>query len=341
MNPDTTQLDPIPAGLDLLVVIVCYKAVDLTLDCLASLVPQLRALDRAAAAVCENGTGGSAMEQLRSAVDRQGWGDVVCLTQVNPNRGFAGGNNAVLEQALSLRPAPRLVLLLNADTVVRPGALAQLLHAAARHPRAGVIGPRLEWPDATPQISCFRYLNPVAEFLAAARTGPLTRVLRPFDVPLPVTQKPQRCQWTSFACALIRREVFEQVGVLDAGYYLYFDDVDFCRRARGAGWEVLHWPEARVVHLRGRSNPVKEMTLNRRRRPEYFYASRARYFAKFYGVGGLWLTNLLWTAGRGVALLRETVGHKQPHTCQSEVRDIWTHWRSPMRLRNYQQDPRP
>jgi hypothetical protein len=78
------------------------------------------------------------------------------------------------------------------------------------------------------------------------------------------------------------------------------------------------------VHLRGGSSPVKQLTAARRRRPRYYYASRARYLAKFYGVPGLWLANLLWMAGRAISWIRERMGHKQPHTCQREARDIWT-----------------
>ena len=98
-----------------------------------------------------------------------------------------------------------------------------------------------------------------------------------------------------------------------------------------AGWAVLHWPAARVVHLRGRSNPVKSLTSQRKRRPAYWYASRARYYAKFYGRWGLWGANLLWTAGRSISLARELFGRKRPHTCAREWLDIWTNCWDPLR----------
>ena len=99
-------------------------------------------------------------------------------------------------------------------------------------------------------------------------------MFRRWDVPIPLSDEPMEPGWLSFACALIRRETLEEVGVLDDGYYLYFDDVDYCRRAWGKGWRVLYWPEAHVVHLRGRSNPVKAMTKERKRRPKYYYFCR-------------------------------------------------------------------
>ncbi len=324
-----------PAGashvLDLLIVIVCYRAADLTIDCLRSLAPETRALSGVRVAVCENGTGGDSRQQIADAIQREGWHDWVELSEIHPNRGFAGGNNAVLRAVLERPDPPRNFLLLNADTLVRPAALAELLRAAKQFPDAGIISPRLEWPDGSPQQSCFRHSRPLDEMLAAARFGPLSRLLGRDGIALPVTDAPSWPEWTSFACALIRREVFEQVGVLDDGFYLYFDDPDFCRRARQAGWRVLHWPAARVVHLRGRSNPLKEMAAQRQRRPRYWYESRARYYAKHFGWFGLLRANLFWWLGRAVSLPRELLTRKPTHVCQREWLDIWIRWRDPLR----------
>jgi GT2 family glycosyltransferase len=121
------------------------------------------------------------------------------------------------------------------------------------------------------------------------------------------------------------------VGILDESFYLYYDDLDYCRRAKEGGWRVFYWPKARIVHLRGQSNPLKSLAEELRRRPRYFYASRSRYFAKFYGPAGLWLTNLLWTFGRGVSLVRELLGGKRRHVCEKEWLDIWTNWQDPLK----------
>jgi GT2 family glycosyltransferase len=137
-------------------------------------------------------------------------------------------------------------------------------------------------------------------------------------------------EWTSFACVLIRREVFNRVGLLDEGYFMYFDDMDFCRRAWKAGIATLHWPAARVVHLRGGSSPVKQLAAERKRPPRYLYASRNRYYAKFYGRLGLWLANICWHTGRLISLAREIVRQKQAHTCKRQWLDIWTNALRPL-----------
>ncbi len=315
---------------ELLIVIVCYRAVDLTIDCLRSLVPEVAELPGVRVAICENGSGPEAESDLAAAIEREGWKDWASLSAISPNRGFAGGNDAVLRDVLAGPAPPELFLLLNSDTIVRPGALRALLDAATTHPEAGIIGPRLEWLDGESQRSCFRDAGPLDEFVAAAATGAVSRVLGRDSVALPVQDEPGLAENVSFACALIRRDVFEQIGLLDENYYLYFDDVDFCWRARKAGWKVLYWPASRVVHLMGRSNPMESLAAQRKPRPGYYYESRARYFAKRGGRLHLWLANLAWWAGRTISWSRETILRTPPAVCEREWRDIWTHWRDPL-----------
>lgn len=317
--------------LQLLVVIVCYRAVDLTIACLGSLADELAAMGGAKVAVCENGTGPEAAERLAGAIRDKGWQDWVMLKAIEPNCGFTGGNNAILRDALAWPRPPRRFLLLNADTIVGPGAIRRMVEAMDARPDVGIVGPRLEGLDGARQVSCFRAPSPISEFLEAARTGPITRLLAGREVPVPPVDASLEPDWLSFACAMVRRETMQQVGLLDEGYYLYYDDPDYCRRTRRAGWGILHCPQARVVHLEGQSNPVVALVRARRRRPRYYYESRSRYFAKCYGRGGLWLANLGWTAGRAISLIRETLGRKRPHTCDRQWRDIWTNALTPLR----------
>jgi GT2 family glycosyltransferase len=136
----------------------------------------------------------------------------------------------------------------------------------------------------------------------------------------------------SFACALIRREVIEKVGLLDEGYFMYFEDSDYCRAARAAGFRVHYFPSAHVVHLRAgvssvRSAPTSRgvrRSRKRERRPRYIYASRTRYFRKGYGAVGLLAANALWYLGRGLAWSRELIGRKVVHAHHREWLDNWT-----------------
>jgi GT2 family glycosyltransferase len=309
----------------LAVVIVNYRTPDLVVDALASLEGELDPA-RDVAVVVDNASGDDSVARLEDAIERRGWQGWGKLEPSGVNGGFSAGNN------LGIRSVDaEFYLLLNSDAYVRPGAIAILLEEAAREPSAGLLSPRLEWPDGEPQISCFRWHTPVTELINTAGTGPVIRVFTRHNVPQAVVPERSWPQWTSFACVLIRRAVVEGLGPMDEGYFMYFDDVDYCRRAGSRGWRVLNCPSARVVHLRGGTSPVKKSAAARKRLPAYYYASRSRYYAKFYGLPGLWAANALWLLGRLVAILRESVGHKEPHAAASAWRDIWIGSATPAR----------
>jgi GT2 family glycosyltransferase len=207
-----------------------------------------------------------------------------------------------------------------------------LLDEMERRSDVGAIGPRLQHPDGEPQISCFRYRTPISEMLEAASTGVLDQMFSNWRVWTQVYDEPVEPQWLSFACILIRQKVIEQIGLMDEHYFMYFEDIDYSRQIRKAGWRILHYPAAKVVHIRGGTSSVKAAMKARRRVPRYYYESRSRYFAKFYGgVIGLWMTNVMWLFGRSIALARETIGNKEPDVCELEASDNWTNWLAPMR----------
>ncbi len=311
--------------LELLVVILNYKTPKLVIDCLESLKGQLT--ETRQAVVIDNASPDDSWEQLSAWRDSTA-PSFMTFVKSDVNGGFSAGNNIGIKHQ-----AAKHYLLLNSDTIVRDGALEAMLAASKQLPQAGLISPRLEWPDATPQISCFRYHSPVSEMINAAATSVVTKLFRRWDVPIPVQEGRSFPQWTSFACVMIRREVIEQVGLMDEGYFLYFEDTDYCRMARDLGWDIVNVPEARVVHLRGGSSDVKKNIHKRSRLPAYYYASRARYFAKHYGQIGLVFANLLWGVGRIVSLVRALFGKKEAVVCEKQYRDIWINFNRPMKGR--------
>jgi GT2 family glycosyltransferase len=321
-----------PQELEVLVVFTCYQAADLTVDCLRSMADQIRDVPKMKVAICENGTGPEAVHTLRDAIQREGWSDWVMLKAIEPNRGFTGGNNAILREAMAWPQPPRYFVLLNTDTLVRPGALRRLYDAMEADPGIGILGPRMISAEGEPQLSCFLDPSPVTEFLRAANTGLINRLLRRNPAPLAAPTERIDHDWVTFACAMIRREVLHGIGLLDEGFFLYFDDPDYCRSARRAGWRIAHCADAEVMHLEGASNPVPSDTRARRRRPRYYYVSRARYFGKHRGRAVLWLGNMAWLAGRLISWTRERFGRKAPHVCEREGSDLWVNALSPVRL---------
>jgi N-acetylglucosaminyl-diphospho-decaprenol L-rhamnosyltransferase len=117
---------------------------------------------------------------------------------------------------------------------------------------------------------------------------------------------------------------------MDEGYFLYFEDAEYCLRARRAGWRIRREPRAVAVHFRGGSGPVKSLARARQRLPAYYYSSRARFFYQAHGTAGLLAANGLWTLGRGLAALRRLAGRSGDNLRQREARDIWINALNPL-----------
>ena len=195
---------------------------------------------------------------------------------------------------------PEYFLLLNADTIVRPNAFAELVDFMDQRSNVGIAGCRLEEPDGTPQRSAFRFQSPASEFEEGLKLGLVSRLLKNWIVAPPVRDHTLETDWVSGACMIIRREVFQDTGLLDEGYYTYFDDCDFCFNARRKGWSTWYVPASHVVHLKGQSTGVRNK--NTVRFPPYYFEARRRFFLKNYG----WLYAAMADVGRivGVALWR-------------------------------------
>ena len=308
----------------LAIIIINYRTPHFIKDCLESLVRQINP-NHHRVVIVDNASGDGSDFEIEKHITVCGWTKCVTIERSPFNGGFAAGNNYGIR-----RIRAEAYLLLNSDTIVRPGAIEQLLEAYRRYPAVGLFSPRLEWSDGRPQESCFYHRKPYIEFFTAARTKIVDQLFAAKGGPYPLPTKPIYPDWTSFACVLIRYEVFKRIGLLDEGYFMYFDDMDFCQRAWASGIPTLHLPSSRVVHLRGGSSPTKQLVAGKKRPPKYWYASRNRYYAKFYGHSGLWFANFCWYAGRLISLLREVLGLKKPHTCERQWLDIWTNVRQPL-----------
>jgi len=305
----------------LLVVILNYRVTDLTIDCLRSLAGRIERVPGARVAVCENGTGGDAADRLRRAIDENGWGSWVDLTLVHPNRGFCGGNNLIVRQALASADPPEYVLLLNADTLVKDGALETLVDFMDCHPRAGIAASQLLNADGSLQESAFRFLGVASELHAAVKLRVVSKLLSPWlTPPMPTEESP--VEWVCGASMILRRTMLEEIGLLDEGLYTYFDDVDICLRARRAGWETWFVPRSEVVHLEGASTGLEQREV--KRRPAYWFQARRRFFLKSYGPLYTALADAASIAGRALWQVRRRIQGRPdtdaPHMLADSIR---------------------
>jgi len=311
-------------NLELLIVIINYKTASLVIDCLKTLIPQLSESHRAV--VVDNDSNDGSADLIEQWVKSTKSSRQVNVVRSPVNGGFSAGNNLGMKTN-----SAKYYLLLNSDTLLREHAIERLLAAAEVNPSAGLVSPKLEWPSEEGQISCFRFHTPASELIASAGISLVTKILSRWDVPLPLRNDYSHPEWTSFACVLLRSEMVESIGEMDEGYFLYYEDVDYCMRAKKSGWSILNVPDARVVHLRGGSSDVKSNIAKKARLPKYYYASRTRYFTLHYGAHGFIFANLLWHLGRLISLFAEVLGKEESPVCEKQYRDIWCHFLNPLR----------
>ena len=184
------------------------------------------------------------------------FGPQVRLVANATNVGFARGVN----QGLAATTAP-LVLIMNPDCRLLPGATAELVAELERHPKCAVVGPRILDPDGAVQGSArgdpdmFTGLFGRTSFLR--RLLPGLSVSKRNVVPADAVHGQSgsvTVDWVSGACMLARREALAQVGGFDGRYFLYWEDADLCRRLRAKGYEIRHAPGATAVHQVGKSS---------------------------------------------------------------------------------------
>jgi N-acetylglucosaminyl-diphospho-decaprenol L-rhamnosyltransferase len=299
--------------LKLQIIIVNYRTPRLVVDCLRSLTPQVVEVQPAAQVlVVEGGSGDDSAAVIAQAIARDGWRDWVKLLVSQENRGFAGGNNVALRQALLGPQVADYLWLLNPDTVVRPGGLRELVGFMDAHPRSGVAGSRLEDPDGSVQCSAFRFPSLLSELEAAIRLRPVTWTLRRWMIAPPPPEAAQPADWVSGASFLIRTQALRQVGLLDEQYFMYFEELDFCRRLALAGWERWYVPASGVVHLGGQSTGVRNGWRPSKRTPRYWFESRRRYLLKHHGWAYTLAADVTWSVGRGLWCLGRLLRRKEP-----------------------------
>ena len=279
------------------VVIVNYRTAQLVQDCLRSLWALPAGGATLDITVVDNCSGDGSFAQLRAFVRAESGPWPVQLVASAVNGGFAHGNNIALRKCMGQagRAAPDLVWLLNPDTCVRGDDLRPLLAFLAKNPRAGIVGNRILDTEGRAQCSSFRRHTWLSELDSALSMGFMTALLRKHVVALPPPAQATRVDWVSGASMFIRAEVLARIGLLDDGYFMYFEETDYCLAAQAAGFEVWYCPDLDVVHLEGAASGVRARSP--RRRPRYWFASRARYFRKNFSAAYLHLANAAWILG--------------------------------------------
>ncbi len=206
------------------------------------------------------------------------------------NRGFTGGNN----QGIALARG-RYLFFLNPDTEIVGDALATMAAYLDAHPDVGAVGPRLRYGDGSPQSSRRRFptlLTALFESTPLAwhwPDNPWARWYRMEERTSGAKRQTsavededaaggEEVDWLVGAALMTRRAVIEQVGGFDEGYFMYSEELDWCRRVKAAGWRIVFLPAAEIIHYEGKSSEQAVAARHIR-----FQASKVRYFHKFHG----------------------------------------------------------
>jgi N-acetylglucosaminyl-diphospho-decaprenol L-rhamnosyltransferase len=245
-------------------VVVDHNSGSLLSECVRSI------LDNGATpiVVVENGAAGSAQRALAPLLAER---RDAAVTVVNPGRnlGFGSGVNRGLAALGGIMPAPKWVLVSNADISLHAGTLSELRRVLVARPAWALIGPRIytEGGEVYPSVRRFPSLVDAAGHALLALFRPNNRFTRRYNPGAPEGDDAVEAEWISGSCFLARRDALEELGGFDEAYFMYLEDTDLCWRAHQAGWGLGFAGGARVTHVQGAStarHPYQMMVAHHR-----------------------------------------------------------------------------
>jgi GT2 family glycosyltransferase len=303
---------------DVATVIVNFRTPAATIEAVKALAPDLDQLPASRVVVVENGSGDNSLAELRSAFADPMWKGRVEVVDAGRNGGFGSGVNVGVRHALTSGPPPRYVYVLNPDTAIARGALLGLVRFMADHPEAGQLGNEVRNRGAD-VVRAFRFPTAWSELEGSACIGPLSRLLRDYVVAVDPGGTSE-VDWVSGVSMLFRSEVFSTVGYFDEDFFLYFEEIDFSKRLRDAGWKTYFVSDVVVDHVGGLSTGIKDET---RRMPRYWFESRRRYFVKHHGRLYAAACDALRICGHAVYKVRASVSRRERGVRPGFGRDLF------------------
>jgi len=291
---------------DLTVIVVSWNVRDLLRRCLASLSASPSAASpriEIEIIVVDNASADGSADMVRAEFPQ------VRLIANDENRGFTAANNQGLAASQG-----RHLLLLNPDTEIVGDALATMVGYMDAHPRIGALGPQLRYPDGRLQPSRRRFptfATALVESTVIQQWWPDNRLLQRYYMADTPDDAVQPADWLVGACLLVRRQAYEQIGGLDEGFFMYSEELDWCKRLKDAGWEVVYLPTATIIHHEGKSSeqvaPARHI---------YFQSSKVRYFRLHHGPLQAEVLRYFLLTTYVYQMLREgfkwLLGHKRP-----------------------------
>lgn len=184
------------------------------------------------------------------------------LIRHDQNAGFAAGNNLGITMARG-----DYILLLNSDAYVFDDSLIDTVNYMEAHPETGIMGPQLVCEDGSPQPSARQFPSPWQKLRVLSgfesRHASYETYYDYYTSQSDIHPEPRKVDWVPGTYFMIRREVIDQIGVLDERFFMYFEEVDYCLRATRAGWNVVFNPGIPIIHLGGQSSLATQKEVSR------------------------------------------------------------------------------
>lgn len=307
--------------MDLSIIVVNWNVCDLLRRCLASIEANRGDLSLEVI-VIDNASSDDSVPMVEREFSQ------VRLVASRENLGYTGGNNLGAKKAQG-----RYLFILNPDTEIVGDALKQMVAYLDENPQVAVVGPQLLYPDGSIQPSRRRFPQLAMAFIDDSvpfgrRWFPNSKLEQAFLMADSPDDEIQSVDWLVGAALMIRREVWQKVGPLDDQFFMYFEELDWCKRCRSMGWEIHYLPQAQVIHHHGAASgqiPArKRIYLNR---------SKIIYFGKHFGAVWATLIRLFLLMNFGwvmiVELVKWAVDHRRLHLQRAHT--FWQVLRSGLR----------
>lgn len=287
---------------DVSIVIVSFNTRDLLRRCMQTVINEAGAVTYEMIVVDNASRDGSAEMVEREFPQAR-------LLRSDINLGFAVANNRAFKVARG-----RYVVLLNSDAFLQPGALARAVAHMQLDPRIGLGGARLIGSDGSWQPSARQFPSLVNDFLCLSGLSsrfPHSRFFGRFDSTWMDAHRPAEVDWVPGAFSILSRRVLEEVGYFDESFFLYYEEVDLCRRIKAAGYSIWYWPDVVIVHLGGESSKtVKHLSFSSSGAQLTLWRMRSAliYYRKHHGWRTAWLAKQTETFWHALRIRKNSVG---------------------------------
>ena len=280
------------------VIIVNYNAGELLAGNLRRIVDSAGDTIKLHLFIVDNQSTDGSFDALKQRIAAEMLSETVTLILAEKNGGFAYGNNVGLKAALDSSFSPDYFYLLNPDAYTLPKAIDQLIAVSSTYMENCLLGSTLHNEALEPRTSAFRLPSIISEFQRGAHIGVIDRVFSKSIVAMPLKDTVFECDWVSGAGFFFSRDVFNKIGYMDDGYFLYYEEVDYMHHAKKLGVKILSVPESKIVHIAGVSTQIVGSKTENKPMPIYWYNSWHRfYFKNFTGLYAI-CCGLAWIKGR-------------------------------------------